>query len=574
MPRSFSLCGLAPLALIVAGCHDRIAGPDSPIDRAVSLAAISVVDQTGMVGAAAASPPTVIVRDGSGRPVAGVRVSFDGAVTATAVTGRDGTAALQWLLPSTPGSYELVASVGKLASVRFRATAVVGPPAYMSITTPVDRAIVPGAVLPESVAVFVMDYVGNALPGVTVTFEAGGPAGGSVEHASAVTNDSGIASPGFWTPGTTAGVYTLTARADGVPYSSTVSARVYEPLKASTIAAGAFATCANDLSGATYCWGEGFALPTRKQADEPLVSLTVGTGFACGLTAAGAAFCWGDDPTDTTFGRGTVISGSPHRVGGELRFRLISAGDGLVCGASTDGRTYCWGGNTYGQLGNGTTVPSVVPAPIVGTHDFVALSAGSDHACGVAASGEAYCWGRNDAGQLGSSSSETCDVVIEDDYYYGEYVSHTPCSSVPLRVSAVPALASVSAGDGTCGLAGDGQAFCWGRSNGVQLVSSTLRFNSISSTQQIASEPPPASTVKPASMCGTTASGTTYCGDAVNLVAVASNVAFSTIVAGRSHQCGIARDSGVAYCWGVNAEAELGNGTLATTSVPTPVVAP
>ena len=573
MPRSFILCGFAPLALLAAGCHDRLAGPDSPTDRAASLVPISILDQTGMVGATVGSPPTVIVRDASGRPVSGVRVSFEGAVTATAVTGPEGTAALQWVLPRKPGPYDVVASVGKLASVRFTATAVVGPPAYMSITTPADQAVALGSVFAESVAVMVTDYVGNALAGVNVRFEAGGTAGGSVEHASAVTNDLGIASPGTWTLGTTVGVYTLTARTEGVFYTSSVSARVYEPFKVSTIAAGAFATCANDLSGATYCWGEGFALPTRKQADEPLVSLTVGSRFACGLTAGGAAFCWGDDPTDTTFDRGSVVSGAPHRVGGELLFRLISAGDGLICGVGTDGRAYCWGDNTYGQLGNGSTVASTLPTPVVGARDFVALSTGTDHACGVTASGDAYCWGRNDAGQLGSVSSQLCDVVI-DDYYYGPYVVHTPCSSVPLRVSVVPALTSVSAGDGTCGLSGDGQAYCWGRSTGVQLVSSTLRFTSIAATQQIASQPPPATTVDFASMCGTTASGTTYCGDAANLVAVASNVAFSTIVAGRSHQCGIARDSGLAYCWGVNAEAELGNGTRTSTSVPTPVAAP
>lgn len=574
MPHSSRLCGFAPLVLLVVGCHDRIAGPDSPIDRAASLTAISVVDQTSMVGATVASPPTVIVRDATGRPVTGVRVSFDGAVTATAVTGPDGTAVLQWILPRKPGSYDVVASVGKLASISFRATAVVGPPAYISITTPVDRAVVPGAVLAESVAAAVTDYVGNALPGVTVTFEAAGPAGSSIEHASAVTNEMGIASPGSWTLGTAVGVYTLTARADGVPYLSTVSARVYEPFKASTIAAGAAATCANDLSGATYCWGEGFALPTRKQADEPFVTLTVGNGFACGLTAGGAAFCWGNDPTDTTFGRGSTISGAPHRIGGELVFRLISAGDGLVCGVSMDGRGYCWGGNSYGELGNGTTLPSLVPTAIAGTHDFVALSAGSGHACGVTSNGETYCWGRNDAGQLGSSSSGTCDVVIEDDYYYGAYIEHTPCSSVPLRVSEVPALASVSAGDGTCGLTGDGQAFCWGRSSAVHLVSSTLRFTSISRTQQIASEPPPATTVREASMCGATASGAVYCGDADGLVTVATNLPLSTIVAGRSHQCGIARDTGLAYCWGGNADAALGNGSRTTTSVPTPVAAP
>jgi alpha-tubulin suppressor-like RCC1 family protein len=570
-----SLRRSAPLILLFAGCHDRIAGPVAPIDRVVSITAVSVVDQTGMVGAAVPSAPTVVVRDASGNPVAGVQVLFDGAVTTTApFTDSDGIATSAWVLPNKPGSYTVVAHTGKLAPVRFSAAAVVGPPAYMYATAPLDRAVLPGVVLADSVTVYVTDYVDNRLPGVTVTFEIDGPPGATIEHASAVTNEFGVADPGAWTLGTTLGVYTLTARAAGVLYPPTVHARVYEPFEVSTVAAGADATCANALSGVTYCWGGGFALPARIQGDERYVSLTVGTGFACGLTAAGAAFCWGRDVADSNSTQGSVISGLPHRVGEDLLFRRISAGATLVCGIGVDGQTYCWGQNAYGQLGNGNTVASAVPHAVAGGYMFVELTVGNSHACGVTTSGETYCWGANDAQQLGAASTERCDVVY-DDYYYTPIVVHTPCSTVPLRVSAVPALTGVSAADATCGLSTDGDAFCWGRSHGAERVSSTVRFANIAVTRQIVSRATPTSTVVTfASMCGTTTSGAVFCGDDNTLVPVAPNLSFSAVVAGVSHQCGVIRDGALVYCWGVNGAGELGDGTLLPTNVPTPVVAP
>ncbi|MGE5730317.1 MAG: hypothetical protein ACM37U_00145, partial [Gemmatimonas sp.] len=76
------------------------------------------------------------------------------------------------------------------------------------------------------------------------------------------------------------------------------------------------------------------------------------------------------------------------------------------------------------------------------------------------------------------------------------------------------------------------------------------------------------------SMCGVTTSGALYCAQDSGLVAMAPGLSFSTVVAGPRHQCGVLRDSGAAYCWGENSVGELGNGTLTTTHVPTPVVAP
>ncbi|HMA24228.1 MAG TPA: hypothetical protein VKP00_09535 [Gemmatimonadaceae bacterium] len=575
MTSSLTLRRAAPLILLVVGCHDGIDAPSSPIDRARSLTATSLVDQTGVVGSAVASPPAVLVRDASGNPVAGVRVWFDGATTNSVLTGSDGIATIEWVLSARPGSYTVVAHTGKLNSVQFTASAVLGPPAYVSAMTPLDQAVVAGSSVPDTPAVIVTDYVSNPLPGIAVSFELGGPPGATIEHASVVTNELGIASPGAWTVGGDVGTYTLTARIDGAHDPATMSARVYEPFVVSTIAAGENATCANALSGATYCWGDNFTRPTRTQGDERFVSLTVGAGFACGLTVASAAYCWGRDVTSAADDPASAIFSVPHRVGTDMLFRLISAGRSMVCGLSMEGRAYCWGDNTYGQLGNGTTVKSTVPAPVAGGLTFVALSAGTDHACGVTTSGETLCWGRNDTRQLGDSSSTICDVVVEDDYYYGPEIIHTSCSPTPQRVSAVPALASVSAStEGTCGLSSGGEVFCWGRSHGAELVSSTLRFASIAATHDIAVHRPQPYTFVSSSMCGVTTSGALYCAGDSGLVAVAPGLSFSTVVAGPSHQCVVLRDSGAAYCWGENSAGELGNGTLTTANVPTPVVAP
>jgi hypothetical protein len=575
MSGSVSLRRSAPFILFIVGCHDRIADPGSPVDRAVSVTATSLVDQTGVVGAEAPSPPTVLVRDAAGNPVAGVLVLFDGPVPKTAFTASDGTATLHWVLPFIPGSYSIVAYVGKLAAVRFSISAVAGPPAQIIAKTPLDQAVLPGATAAEPPAVLVTDWVNNPLAGVAVRFEMGGPAGGTIEHASAVTNDLGIASAGTWTLGTAIGVYTLTAHVDGVLQPPpTLNAHVYEPFVVSTIAAGANATCANALSGATYCWGDAWAFPTRIQGDTRFASLTVGTGYACGLTAAGAAFCWGRDVTRADADPGSAILGVPRRIGGDSLFRLISAGETLACGLSMAGRAYCWGENTYGQLGNGTTDGSTVPTPVAGDHTFTTLTTGISHACGETTDGETYCWGRNDTRQLGDASSETCDFV-EYDYYYAPVLTRTPCEKLPRRVDVAPPLVSVTAGEGTCGLSSDGKAFCWGHSHEVELVSSTLRFATITATHQIAIQSPPSTTFAFSSMCGTTLSGAVYCDDEdAGLVEVAANLAFSTVVSGATHQCGIQRGSGIAYCWGSNYMAQLGNGTLLTTNAPTPVVAP
>ena len=89
------------------------------------------------------------MQDAAGNLVAGVLVLFDGAISKTAITASDGTAALHWVLPFTPGSYSIVAHIGKLAAVRFSISAVAGPRAQVMAKTSLEQAVLPGATAAE-----------------------------------------------------------------------------------------------------------------------------------------------------------------------------------------------------------------------------------------------------------------------------------------------------------------------------------------------------------------------------------------------------------------------------------------
>lgn len=96
---------------------------------AVSMSAVSPVNQTGTAGQLAASPPSVVVRDALGNPVSGVTVTFNvtqggGSVTGgTQVTGANGVATVtSWTFGAVAGTNTVVATSGSLPNVTFTAT--------------------------------------------------------------------------------------------------------------------------------------------------------------------------------------------------------------------------------------------------------------------------------------------------------------------------------------------------------------------------------------------------------------------------------------------------------------------
>jgi adhesin/invasin len=178
-------------------------------------------NQTAAAGTALAVPPSVLVRDAFGNPVAGSTVAFavtsgGGSVTGgSATTNTSGIAAVgSWILGTTIGANTLTATAGALAPLTFSATAVPGP-GIMTLTSGNNQTAIVNTAVAVAPSVTIKDVNNNPVVGTTVTF-AVASGGGSITGATATTNASGVATLGSWTLGTTAGSNSLTASSPGV----------------------------------------------------------------------------------------------------------------------------------------------------------------------------------------------------------------------------------------------------------------------------------------------------------------------------------------------------------------------
>lgn len=194
-------------------------------------------DQQATAGTAVPVAPAIRVTDRAGRGVADAQVTFvvvagGGSVTgAQQRTNAEGIAAVgSWTLGSTAGENILSARTAGLPEVTFRATARApqGSGTLSAAPGSSNQSATVGTALPLAPAVVVRDATGTVRAGITVSFTPRN--GGSVQQTTAVSDASGLASPGRWTLGPVAGTQTLEAAADG--YGTAV-------LSASALAGGA-----------------------------------------------------------------------------------------------------------------------------------------------------------------------------------------------------------------------------------------------------------------------------------------------------------------------------------------------
>ncbi len=372
------------------------------------------------------------------------------------------------------------------------------------------------------------------------------------------------------------------------------------------IGAGLGFSCGLDGSGAAWCWGsnqsgrlgidlldgEDYPTPQAVAGGLAFASLGVGSTYACGLTAAGAAWCWGANgdhqlgadsgtqpqpaPVPVAGGHtfaslhvgldgtscGIEATGQawcwgrhplthammdpPVAVGGGIAFATIAPGYTVICGLDTDGNTWCWGDNPAGQLGTDAVPSAPDPVPAAAGRSFVELAAGAAHACGREADGATWCWGDGSMGALGTGLR--------------------PDSPHPVTVDEGSGFQSIAVGgNGTCGVTG-AAAVCWPPG------ASTLDFAQVS--------------VGSSHSCGITAGGAAWCWgsnshgqlgvghlDPPNPAPaqVVGGLEFASISAGTLHTCGVTT-AGETYCWGANAQGQLGAGVpRSTTKVAQPV---
>lgn len=136
------------------------------------------------------------------------------------------------------------------------------------------------------------------------------------------------------------------------------------------------------------------------------------------------------------------------------------------------------------------------------------LAAMFHHTCAVLHDGDVWCWGENQFGEVGDGTTEF--------------------HAKAWRVRNLPRARAITAGEGhTCIISVKDEVWCWGDNHAGQCGGTP--------TPGLAPEP-----VFPQKVPGL---------DGIHL---------DQLTAGRAHTCGVNQAEGVAYCWGLNSEHQIG----------------
>ncbi len=243
--------------------------------------------------------------------------------------------------------------------------------------------------------------------------------------------------------------------------------------------------------------------------------------------------------------------------------RVIVAAGTHTC-SLVDGAVHCWGNNYYGQVGSGdVTEDYSINAETVDLGErAIDVAAGYDHTCAATESGKIYCWGRNKFGQLGAETRRSF-------------------SSLPVEVEGLTGVVAVGAGDHhSCAILENGGLRCWGaNSSGTLGNGKTLpiRVGEIDYEVQKVGGLRDVVQVDGSwtRTCALTGVGEVYCwgqnangqlGDGTHFdqlrpAQVMGLPAPATAIAvGGGHTCALIED-GRMFCWGSNHYGELGDGT-------------
>lgn len=291
------------------------------------------------------------------------------------------------------------------------------------------------------------------------------------------------------------------------------------------LAVGNSHVCLIETDGTTVCWGSdnfgqvGDGPPTSGTSARVTVagspsfaSLVTNGSYTCGMTGAGAALCWGRNPAG--FGISTT---SPTELT-HGPYLSISPARLTACALTLSGAAVCWGLNQAGELGDGTQTPRSTPVPVSTSLVFASIQASWIHSCALTFGGAAHCWGR----------------------WHGQLAPELDLT--PVSVPGGHVFARLySGGTHTCGRTPSDEAWCWGDNASGQLGDGTM----------VGGGTPVQ--VSGAGFFAMMATGTT------------------ANSGGKSHTCGLST-TGQVFCWGLNDQGQLGDGSTTDRVAPAPIL--
>jgi alpha-tubulin suppressor-like RCC1 family protein len=354
-----------------------------------------------------------------------------------------------------------------------------------------------------------------------------------------------------------------------------------------SIAVGGTATYAIKTDGRMFEWGwngwgqmgyppanndETITVPIQEPTlANDWASVAAGDLHVCALKTDGRIFCWGRNGYGQG-GNGTSAQQitATQEVTAAADWIAITAGRDHTCALKSDGRLFCWGSGEFGQVGNGVhEVINVAPTQEASAAtDWVSVSAGGgDYTCAVKEDGRLFCWGHADYGTLGNSSNVQRDAPVQETTFATDWAV----------VSAAPF-------QHACGLKRDGRIFCWGR--GRDYLGAETSWMQWTPAQEVTQRADwSAVSTSAVRSCAITAEHALYCwggelgglaGDLQPWSEIAplapteeltSSRDWAQVSTGGGHTCAIKLD-GTLFCWGLNDDGQLGDGTVTSTLEP------
>ncbi len=330
----------------------------------------------------------------------------------------------------------------------------------------------------------------------------------------------------------TGGTTTITGLSPGTTYTFTVYATNAVGNSFNSLDSNSVTTSS---TGVLWTWGAGLnGRLANNQTSNSLTPITTfdggtnwqqvssGNSHASGIKSDGTLWTWGYGLNGRLGNNAATDRLTPVTTfSGGTNWSQVSAGDSHTAAIKTDGTLWTWGVGVNGQLGNNAVTDRLTPVTtFAGGTNWSQVSAGSNHTVAVKTDGTLWTWGSGSSGELGNNQTTQRNTPVTT------FAGGTNWKQVT----------SVSSGESQCvgAIKTDGTLWTWGAGGFGRLGNA-----------QITDRLTPV----------TTFSGGTN---------------WSQVSAGRDTMAAVKTD-GTLWIWGYSTYGRLGNGSVSTTNVSTPI---